>query len=118
MLEVHPTPHTGESVALSVAAPEGRLVYTGDTGPSSDLAAWAKGCDLLLAECSLPDGQGVEGHLTPATVGRLAADAAAKRLVLTHLYPPAEQVDVRAGVGACYRGPVAIAADGSRFDVG
>ncbi len=117
MLEVHPTPHTQESVALGVATPEGRLVYTGDTGPSAELAAWAKGCDLLLAECSLPDGQGVDGHLTPASVGQLAADAAARRLVLTHLYPSAEQVDVCAGVAARYRGPVAVAADGDRFEV-
>ena len=117
MLEVHPTPHTSESVAFGVTAPEGRLVYTGDTGPSDDLADWAKGCDLLLAECSLPDGQGVEGHLTPDSVGRLAAGAAAARLVLTHLYPPTEAVDVRAAVAKRYRGPVAIAADGDRFEV-
>ena len=117
MLEVHPTPHTAESVALGVWAPEGRLVYTGDTGPSDDLAAWATDCDLLLAECSLPDGQGIEGHLTPGSVGQLAADAEAARLVLTHLYPPTERVDVRAGIAAHYRGPVAIAADGDRFDV-
>jgi hypothetical protein len=37
--------------------------------------------------------------------------------VLTHLYPPAEQVDVRGQVAACYPGPVAIAADGDRFAV-
>ncbi len=117
MLEVHPTPHTQESVALSVATPEGRLVYTGDTGPSPELAAWAKGCDLLLAECSLPDDQAVEGHLTPTTAGRLAHEAMAKRLVLTHLYPPTEQVDVRGAIAACYPGPVAIAADGDRFEV-
>ncbi len=117
MLEVHPTPHTSESVALSVTTPEGRLVYTGDTGPSDDLAAWAKGCSLLLAECSLPDGQGVDGHLTPATVGELAAGAAAGRLVLTHFYPPIEQVDVRAAVAARFAGKVALAADGDRFEI-
>ena len=33
-LETFPVPHTPESVALSLTAPEGRLVYTGDTGPS------------------------------------------------------------------------------------
>lgn len=117
MLEVHPTPHTPESVAFGVTAPEGRLVYTGDTGPSDELASWAKGCDLLLAECSLPDGQGVDGHLTPATVARLAADARPARLVLTHLYPPTERVDVRAEVARGYRGPVALAADGDRFEL-
>jgi ribonuclease BN (tRNA processing enzyme) len=117
MLEVHPTPHTAESVAFGVSAPEGRIVYTGDTGPSADLAGWAKGCNLLLAECSLPDGQGVEGHLTPDSAGRLAAEAGAARLVLTHLYPPTEAVDVRAAVARRYRGPVAVAADGDRFEV-
>ena len=118
MLEVHPTPHTLESVALGVTAPEGRLVYTGDTGPSTDLAAWAHGCDLLLSECSLPDGQGVDGHLTPASAGELAAEAGAARLVLTHLYPPTEMLDVRAAAGARYRGPIAVAADGDRFALG
>jgi ribonuclease BN (tRNA processing enzyme) len=117
MLEVHATPHTAESVALSVTAPEGRIVYTGDTGPSDELAAWAAGCDLLLAECSLPDGHSVEGHLSPGTVGRLAAGARPRRLVLTHLYPLTEQLDVGKLVGAHYRGPVALASDGDRFEL-
>ena len=117
MLEVHPTPHTAESVALGVTAPEGRVVYTGDTGPSGELAAWAAGCDLLLAECSLPDGQAVDGHLTPDGVAALAALARAGRLVLTHFYPSTEQVDVRAAVGRRYTGPVAVAADGDRFEL-
>jgi len=118
MLEVHATPHTAESVALSVTAPEGRIVYTGDTGPSEALAAWASGCDVLLAECSVPDDQPVPGHLSPATLGRLAADAGPKRLVLTHLYPPTEQLDVKQLVAARFKGPVALAADGDRFTVG
>ena len=118
MLEVHATPHTAESVALAVTAPEGRVVYTGDTGPSDALAAWASGCDLLLAECSVPDDQPVEGHLSPATVGRLAAQAKPKRLVLTHQYPPTELVDVLQLVAARFKGPVALAADGDRFELG
>lgn len=117
MLEVHPTPHTPESVALGVTAPEGRLVYTGDTGPSDALATWARDCSLLLAECSLPDGQGIEGHLTPADVAALAAGAAARRLVLTHFYPPVERVDVRKAVATRYAGPVALASDGDRFEI-
>src|SRR3989442_418959 len=64
-LETFPVPHTPESVALSLTAPEGRLVYTGDTGPSRDLARWASGADLLLAECSLPADQEIDIHLTP-----------------------------------------------------
>lgn len=117
-LDVHPTPHTPESVAFTVQAPEGMLVYTGDTGPSEALARWASGADLLLAECSLPDDRAISGHLTPRSAGKLASAAGAKRLVLTHFYPPVEQVDVRAAVARTYAGPVALAGDGDRFEIG
>lgn len=117
-LDVHPTPHTDESVAIAIQGPEGRLVYTGDTGQSRDLANWAAGADLLLAECSLPDDQAVDGHLTPHSVAQLARAAQAKRLVLTHFYPPVERVDVRAEVARVYAGPVTLASDGDRFAIG
>ena len=117
-LETFPVPHTPESVALSVMAPEGRLVYTGDTGPSADLAAWAAGCDLLLAECSLPDSQPMDIHLTPKRAGALARDARAKRLVLTHFYPPVETTDPAKAAAARFGGPITAARDGDRFTIG
>jgi ribonuclease BN (tRNA processing enzyme) len=116
-LTAHPTPHTPESLAYAVATSERRLVYTGDTGPSDDLADWAAGCDLLLAECSLPESLALDLHLTPAGAGRLAARANAKSLVLTHLYPPVEAVDIAAEVGRAYAGPVTVAHDGARFEL-
>jgi ribonuclease BN (tRNA processing enzyme) len=92
-------------------------VYTGDTGPSDALGDWARGCDLLVAECSLPDAMALDIHLTPRQAGALAARAGAKQLVLTHLYPPVEAVDIVAVVAECYRGPVTIAWDGARFEI-
>src|SRR5437867_10919906 len=119
-LETFPVPHTPESVALSLNAPEGRLVYTGDTGPSSELARWARGCDLLLAECSLPEAMAMDSHLTPSRAGELARDAGARQLVLTHFYPPVETSDPppARGAAAAYRGPVTAARDGDRFTIG
>jgi len=117
-LDVHPTPHTPESVALAVQGPEGRIVYTGDTGPSDELGRWAEGADVLLAECSLPDDRAIAGHLTPARAGRLARVASPKKLVLTHFYPQVEQVDIRAIVAREYPGSVTLAGDGDRFTVG
>ncbi len=119
-LETFPVPHTTESVALSLVAPEGRLVYTGDTGPSGELARWASGCDLLLAECSLPESMAMDVHLTPERAGDLAQDAQAKRLVLTHFYPPVETSDPTpaALAGTRFRGPVTAARDGDRFTIG
>lgn len=117
-LETCRVPHTAESVAIGLTAPEGRLVYTGDTGPSPELAAWAAGCDLLLAECSLPESMAIDLHLTPERAGELARAAGAKRLVLTHFYPPVENSDPARTAGTRYPGPVTAAHDGDRFDIG
>ncbi|MEX2157083.1 MAG: ribonuclease Z [Gemmatimonadales bacterium] len=117
-LETFPVPHTTESVALSLVAPEGRLVYTGDTGPSSELARWAGDCDLLLAECSLPEERAMDIHLTPERAGDLAQEAGAKHLVLTHFYPPVETSDPAKLAGKRFKGPVTAANDGDRFTIG
>jgi len=117
-LEWTPTPHTDESLAFAVRHRGMRLVYTGDTGPSDDLAAWARGCDLLLAECSLPDDRALAIHLTPSQAGQLARDAGVKSLVLTHFYPPVEAVQPARGAQTVFAGPVAAAHDGDRFPIG
>lgn len=116
-LTCHPVPHTPESVAYSMVRGGRRIVFTGDTGPSAELAAWARGCDLLVAECSLPTGMHIPEHLTPEQCGELAAEAAPRHLALTHFYPPVEQVDIRAVVARSYAGPVTLAHDGWSFDI-
>lgn len=71
------------------------IVFTGDTGPSSAVAEFAKGADVLVAEmASLEDREAVppyvrphmdREHLSPLEVGKLAAAAGVKTLVLTHI---------------------------------
>ena len=111
-VSVTKVPHTDESVAYSVSHGGRRLVYTGDTGFDEGFGAWAAGCDVLLSECSLPDSMAVPHHLTPAQCGALAAIAKPGRLVLTHLYPPVEQVDIAGAVAERFEGPMTIASDG------
>lgn len=105
-------PHTDESVAYSIERRGRRVVYTGDTGPDDALGDWARGCDLLVCECSLPTPMAITEHLTPEQCGSLAARAQPRQLVLTHFYPPVERVDIRAAVAAQYGGPVTLARDG------
>jgi len=114
-LEAHATPHTEESLAYAVGHGGSRLVYTGDTGPSAELATWATDCDLLLAECSLPADRAIAIHLTPEQAGALAREARARRLVLTHFYPPIETVQPAALAAAHCPCPVVAARDGDRF---
>lgn len=117
VLEAFKVPHTAESVAYSVTAGSHRLVYTGDTGFDPALAAWARGCDLLLCECSLPEGMAIAEHLTPEQAGTLAQLTAPRRLVLTHLYPPVEHVNIAAAIAARYPGPFTVAHDGWQADI-
>jgi ribonuclease BN (tRNA processing enzyme) len=105
-------PHTPESVAYSITEERQRLVYSGDTGFDAAFAAWARGCDVMVLECSLPQSMAIIEHLTPEQCGEIARLAAPRRLVLTHLYPPVEQVDIAGIVAAKYDGPLVIARDG------
>ena len=110
-------PHTEESMAYSVEAGGRRIVYTGDTGPDGALGAWAHGCDILLAECSLPDAMAITTHLTPTQCGALGAAADPGVLALTHFYPPVEAVDIRGEVATRFGGRVVLATDGWSLDL-
>ena len=70
-----------------------------------------------MSECSGDAAHPAPGHLTAPEVGRLAAAARVKQVVLTHLYPlPDDRVRLRE-VARYYDGPVRLGADGDRFEV-
>jgi ribonuclease BN (tRNA processing enzyme) len=111
-LEARKVPHTEESIAYCVRHAGHRIVYTGDTGPDATLGEWARGCDVLLTECSLPDAMAIPSHLTPERCAELAESAHPGMLVLTHFYPPVEREDIRGIIAERFGGPVVLAADG------
>lgn len=107
----------GDAAALAyrVDYKEKSVVYTGDTSYSDSLVELARDADLLVAECSFPDGREVEGHLTPAAVGRLAAAAEARHVVLVHMYPVFDEESPVAAVKRHCRGSVEVGYDGLEF---
>jgi ribonuclease BN (tRNA processing enzyme) len=115
-LDCTKVPHTAESVAYSITEGAHRIVYSGDTGFDPAFAEWSRGCDLLVLECSLPQHMAIVEHLTPEQCGELARLAAPRTLVLTHLYPPVEAVDIPELVRQKFSGPLVIAHDGWRAD--
>jgi ribonuclease BN (tRNA processing enzyme) len=119
-LRAHATPHTAESVAFRLDRGSAALGYTGDTGPDPEgLGRFFQGVDTLIAECSLPDDQAIDMHLTPSHLARLAMAAGPRRVVATHVYPPLHGVDVPALIrGAGWTGVVVMASDGLRLEVG
>lgn len=116
-ISAYKVPHTATSVAYSIVRGRRRVVYTGDTGYDPMFAEWALRADVLLCECSLPSHMSIPDHLTPEQCGAIAAAALPQHLVLTHFYPPVEDVDVRRIVGTYYAGPVTLATDGAAFEI-
>ncbi len=87
------------------------LTFSGDTDYCREIVELARGTDLLILECAHPDDRKVEGHLSPTWCGRIAAEAEARALVLTHFYPACEGEDL---IGPCakeYPGSITIAED-------
>lgn len=104
--------HSDHSIGFRVTAPGGKAVaYSGDTDYCPNLILLAREADLLILECSFPDDRKVEGHLTPSLAGRVAREAGCKRLLLTHLYPPCDDYDVKGAVESQYSGTVIVAED-------
>jgi ribonuclease BN (tRNA processing enzyme) len=90
-----PTNHTAHSLAYRVDTLTGKsITYSGDTGFCDEIVDLAKGADLLVLECSFPDGEEMEGHLTPSQAGLIAAKANVSQLILIHFYPECLAADI------------------------
>ena len=111
-LTARPVSHRPESLAVRLQSRNGiAMAYSGDTDPCSALAEVAHLADLFICESAMPDDSKVPGHLTPSLAGQAAAQAQARRLVLTHLYPPCDEVDIAKQAARTYKGPVSVADD-------
>jgi ribonuclease Z len=118
------------------------VVVSGDTAPSKNLEAHAKGADILVHEAlqpkmvlraaTLADGLGMTRlaklardipsyHTTPAQAVAIARDAGVQHLVLTHLVPgPPNRLAKRiflADVPNDYPGEITLGEDGMHFQL-
>ena len=113
-----PMQHSPESVAYRLTSPSGAtVVYSGDTDDCENLVSLAQDADLLICESSFPNAQKVSGHLSPSSAGRIAHSAGVRHLVLTHFYPPCEQVDMISECRQTYTGKVTLAEDLMQFQL-
>lgn len=135
--------HEMKSYSYRVRTPYGVIVLTGDTGPSDNVSRLARGADVLVAEASSRDREDRERfihgiaarehwsrkrieafrrhfelqHLDTEAVGRLAARAGVKSVVLYH-YAPDDRSDQAAyvrGVKKYFAGPVFAPDDLDRY---
>lgn len=114
---IHPVP----ALAVGAVSDGGRrLAYSGDTGPGGDLAGLAHDADLLLCEAThqgpVPAAR-YEYHLYASEAGRIATEAGAASLLLTHLAPTLDPAASISEAAAIYDGPVDHAVPGMEVEV-
>jgi ribonuclease BN (tRNA processing enzyme) len=113
-----PMAHISESVGYRIEFKDGKsMAISGDTDYCQNIIDLAFEVDLLVIECSFPDGKKVEGHLTPSLAGRIALESHCKRLLLTHLYPVCDQFDIVSQCKQVYRGQIVLGEDLMRIKV-
>jgi ribonuclease BN (tRNA processing enzyme) len=101
------TEHPAETLAVRVEAGGRALGYSADTGAGWSLAELGHDLDLALCEATFTaDLEGTEEHLSGRQAGAQAADAAARRLMITHRRPTVAASAVRSEATAAFGHPV------------
>jgi ribonuclease BN (tRNA processing enzyme) len=113
------TSHSILNLAWHVEGPDGRgIILTGDGEPTRELIELGMSSDhLLVAECSLPVGQTVPGHMNPAQAGELASKCRSSKLILSHLNPWIEPGPTGIEAVKHFGGKVIVAEDGMVVEV-
>jgi len=105
-----------------------RIVISGDTRPCENLVRWSTDVDCLIHECTemtktswypecgwptieakIRDLQSY--HTAPHEIGRIAREARARRLVISHLMPHSVPEELAAAASAHYTGEVVVGED-------
>jgi ribonuclease BN (tRNA processing enzyme) len=108
-------PHHVPNLGIRLSAGDISLAYTGDTGPSPDIVALARGAGLLIAEATFPEE--VPSPDTPylssaRQAGEHADAAVVGSLLLTHLWPGTDPGRARQAAGASFSGLTRVARPG------
>lgn len=106
-----PIRHTAQSLGYRVRTAAATAAFSGDADVCDELVDLARGVDLFVCDSAMPDGQKIDGHLTPGLAAEHAERAGARRLLLTHFYPACDGHDLAAAAAARYRGEVRLAED-------
>ena len=111
--------HPIECHGLRIEAGGRVLTYSGDTAACPEVVSLARDADLFLCEASWPSvptpPEGI--HLTGREAGASAAEAGARKLLLTHLMPFHDPMAMLAEAKETYDGELELARVGVTYDV-
>ena len=107
--------HKNESVGYRFEIGENVISFSGDSGYCKELISLCNLADVAILECSHADEHAIEGHLSPSLSAKIAEEAGAKKMILTHFYPDALESDIKDVAQKFYKGEVVLAEDGMQI---
>lgn len=121
---IEPLLHSMHSIGFRIESRDGKtLTYSGDTDYCDGIIHLARKVNTLILECSFPDDQKVEGHLTPQLCARIACESQCERLILSHFYPVCDDSikgnnkDLLKRLTNIYNGNIIFAEDFAQFTI-
>jgi ribonuclease BN (tRNA processing enzyme) len=112
--------HVMETLGLLVAGRHRTAFYTADTGVKGDWHEAVRGVDLMLSEATLAavrEPGAYLQHLTAGEAGKIAREAGAKRLMLTHIPPDVDATVAVSEAERAFDRPVSLAVTGMTSEV-
>lgn len=119
-LEVTPyeVVHTEPTFALRACVDATSLCYTSDTAPGDHVIRAIHDVDLVIAEATLPEEYaGRAPHMTAAEAGRLAREAGARALTLSHVWPTNDRDEMARVASEAFGQPVMVAQEFDVYDL-
>ena len=87
------------------------VAYSGDAQYCRALIELCDGVGASVLDCSFPANKPGTGHMHAGDCGRVAHEAASRRLILSHFYPIAERYDVTKQAGRYFEGRIEMGRD-------
>jgi ribonuclease BN (tRNA processing enzyme) len=115
-----PMTHSNSQICLGYRLEyQGRTVaFSGDALASPHLISLCRNVDLAILDCSFASSQPGGAHMHAEECGKVAREAGAKRLVLSHFYQAADRSNVVTQARRFFSGPIIKAKDLLTLQVG
>ena len=120
-VEALPLRHASLTLGYRIVIDDRTVAYCSDTGYCENAVQLGRSADLLITECAYKKGQASESwpHLNPETAARIALEAGARQLFLTHfdaeVYQTLSERRVSESVAASIFPSVTAATDGQEI---
>lgn len=93
------------------------FAFSGDSVKCKELEDVSKQADLFICDSSYSKGNSNLAHLDTYQIGDIAQNSNVKKLVLTHIYPKSENIDLVSEVKEKYFGEVILGEDLMKLEV-